>query len=50
MANWFSILSFQNIVIFMLGFVIGRFWRVGKKIIQQMKQEDKNKQTNSINQ
>lgn len=43
MANWFNIISFKNIVIFFLGFLIGRFWRLGKRIIKQIKnQNEKN--------
>ena len=51
MANWFNIINIQNITIFMLGFIIGRFWRVGKKIIKQINSEDNNltKQANSVN-
>lgn len=41
MANWFSILSISNILIFFLGFIVGRFWRLGKKMIKKIQEENK---------
>ena len=38
--NWFNIINIQNIIIFGLAFIIGRYWILGKKIIKQMKEQD----------
>ena len=39
MVNWFNIISFKNILILFIGFLIGRFWRLGKRIIKQVGKE-----------
>ncbi len=39
MTNWFKIISISNILIFVIGFLIGRFWRLGKKIIKNISKE-----------
>lgn len=41
MVDWFNIISFKTIVTFLLGFIIGRFWRLGKKIIKQINEQGK---------
>ena len=41
MVNWFSIINIQSILIFIVGFTIGRFWRLGKKIIKQINNENR---------
>lgn len=40
MVDWFNIISFKTIVTFFIGFLIGRFWRLGKRIIKQIKEGD----------
>jgi len=41
MTNWFSIINIQNIALLLIGFLIGRFWNYGKKIIKMIKDGDK---------
>lgn len=39
MTNWFEIISIKNILLLFIGWVIGRFWNLGKKIIKNIKNE-----------
>ena len=39
MANWFEIISIHHIVLVLVGFIVGRFWRLGKKIMQKISDE-----------
>lgn len=39
MSNWFEIISIKNILLLLIGFVIGRFWRLGKNIIKNIKKQ-----------
>ena len=41
MVNWFNIINIQSILIFLAGFIIGRFWRLGKKIVKQINNENR---------
>ncbi len=41
MSNWFSIINIENILILLAGFIVGRFWRLGKKLIAQINNQDK---------
>jgi len=43
MVNWFSIINFNNIIVFSLGFGIGRCWKLFKKFGEFLNQ-DKQKQ------
>ena len=40
MVNWFNIINIQNILLLAVGFFVGRFWRLGKKIIKQIGNEN----------
>lgn len=41
--NWFAIISLKNILLLLIGFLIGRFWKLGKKILGIIKNETETK-------
>jgi hypothetical protein len=39
MVDWFGVINIWNIFLLLLGFLIGRFWRLGKRFIEFISQE-----------
>jgi hypothetical protein len=46
--NWFSVINIQNIILFGLGFIFGRFWNLFKKFIKFLNKENENKENKNI--
>jgi uncharacterized membrane protein len=44
MVDWFAIISIKNILLVGIGFIVGRFWRLGKKVYKQLLDEKQNEQ------
>ncbi len=49
MVDWFNVLSIQNILLFTVGFLIGRFWKLIKKTIRFMSGEIENEKGTNKN-
>ena len=41
--DWFALINIQNLLLIFIGFCIGYFWRVGKKFIEYLNNENKTK-------
>ena len=41
--TWFDILSIKNIALVLIGWVIGRYWNFGKKVIKMFKEDNTKK-------
>ena len=44
MNNWFEIIAIKNIILILIGWFIGRYWGIGKKIIKLINKENEEKQ------
>jgi hypothetical protein len=48
MTDWFAIISIKNILLLLIGFLIGRFYKKIKKVIQIFTGDETPKATNEL--